>query len=99
MSQLVQYKCTEREFSKFKSYIEEVEKITRLLLKLSRRLARAENDLRNAPMATDDEKVSVNSNSQSNACVCCYIDADMHVHLIFISEVTGTKKECSTATA
>ena len=57
MHQMVEDKCTEREYSKFKSYIEEVEKITRLLLKLSRRLARAENDLRNAPMATDDEKV------------------------------------------
>lgn len=51
-------RCSERELSKFKSFIDDIEKITRLLLNVSRRLARAENELRNAPMdATDDEKV------------------------------------------
>lgn len=57
--QLVEAKCNDREVRKFKSYMEDVETITRLLLKLSRRLARAENELRNAPMdATDDDKVN-----------------------------------------
>ena len=42
--------------------MEDVETITKLLLKLSRRLARAENELRNAPMdATDDDKVGRSS--------------------------------------
>lgn len=57
--ELVESKCNDREVKKYKSYIDDVEKITKLLLKLSRRLARAENELRNAPMdATDDDKVS-----------------------------------------
>ncbi|XP_067948014.1 serine/arginine repetitive matrix protein 2-like isoform X2 [Watersipora subatra] len=60
LMQLVETKCSEREMRKFKSYIGDVETITRLLLKLSRRLARAENELRNAPMdATDDDKKSL----------------------------------------
>lgn len=58
MIELVESKCNDREVRKFKSYMEDVETITKLLLKLSRRLARAENELRNAPMdATDDDKV------------------------------------------
>ena len=58
--ELVEGKCSDREVKKYKSYIDDVEKITKLLLKLSRRLARAENELRNAPMdATDDDKVMV----------------------------------------
>jgi len=58
VAEIVANKCTDRELSKYKSYIDDVEKITKLLLKLSRRLARAENELRNAPMdATDDDKV------------------------------------------
>jgi len=58
--ELVESKCSDREVKKYKSYIDDVEKITKLLLKLSRRLARAENELRNAPMdATDDDKKSL----------------------------------------
>ena len=48
-----------------------MEKITKLLLKLSRRLARAENELRNAPMdATDDDKVMVYEYTKKIYFIC-----------------------------
>ena len=70
--ELVEGKCSDREVKKYKSYIDDVEKITKLLLKLSRRLARAENELRNAPMdATDDDKVLVYEYINNNINIIC----------------------------
>ena len=72
--ELVEGKCSDREVKKYKSYIDDVEKITKLLLKLSRRLARAENELRNAPMdATDDDKVMVYEYINNNINIICNI--------------------------
>ena len=69
--ELVEGKCSDREVKKYKSYIDDVEKITKLLLKLSRRLARAENELRNAPMdATDDDKVMVYEYTKKIYIIC-----------------------------
>lgn len=49
---MVTEQCSERDASKYRSYVEDLDKVTKLLLKLSRRLARAENDVRAAAAAT-----------------------------------------------
>ncbi|KAL3878345.1 hypothetical protein ACJMK2_030708 [Sinanodonta woodiana] len=56
VTQIVEQKCTNQsEKDKYKSYIDDIEKIVRLLLKLSGLLARAENAVQSLPNDANDK--------------------------------------------
>ncbi|KAK3576402.1 hypothetical protein CHS0354_026736 [Potamilus streckersoni] len=56
VTQIVEQKCTnQNEKDKYKSYINDIEKIVRLLLKLSGLLARAENAVQSLPKDANDK--------------------------------------------
>lgn len=59
VGEYIEQKCrSQQEKDKFRSYIEDIDKIIRLLLKLSGLLARAENTIQGLTEATN-EKVKV----------------------------------------
>lgn len=61
VSAYIEQKCrNQQEKDKYKSYIEDIDKIIRLLLKLSGLLARAENTIQGLTESTN-EKIKVSS--------------------------------------
>ena len=59
--QLIEFKGEKNEIDKFKSYINDIETITTIFLKLSCRLAKIENDL--LTLTDDNAQAKVNINS------------------------------------
>ena len=69
---LVEQKCcSQQEKEKYKSYIEDVDKIIKLLLKLSGLLARAENTIQGLTEGTN-EKIRVSVCLSNLSCVSSF---------------------------
>ena len=65
---MVEKKCQNKaEYDKYKLYVDELDKVMYLLLKLSARLARAQNDVLCLPAdASDKQKVRI----LNEKCIC-----------------------------
>lgn len=59
--------------SKFRSYVDDVGHITMLLLSLSGRLAKTENDLQALAATTTNAATDQNSNNSDKVCGWCWI--------------------------
>ena len=87
VADVVEQKCrSHQEKEKFRSYIEDMDKIIRLLLKLSGLLARAENTIQGLTENTN-EKIKVSFCSNPKPCDTLITNVNNHIYKAGVSTI------------